>query len=195
MASAQKGAEAQQQTRLLLDASGVYPLPSGVRTSAPRGQTPLRREWWTRAQLSAIAALAPAGKVYCYSQDGAITSAAVVAFLDHLRRQVPGRMGIVWDGSPSHRRHTMKECRAHGAAPRLHRERLPADAPELNPAEGLWHQRKGGDLRKVCCFTVPPRRRELREAGTRGRRTPHLLQRVFHGATLEPFMLGSVTLS
>jgi transposase len=184
MASDQQGAEAQQQTLLFLDESGLSPLPSVVRTYAPRGQTPSLREWWTRDHLSAISAISPAGKVYFYSQDCAITSAAVVAFLDHLLREVPGRRVIVWDGSPIHRRHTMKEFLANGAAQRLHLERLPADAPELNPAEGLWQQLKGVDLRHVCCFTVPHLRRELRDAVKRVRRKPHLIQSFFHGAKL-----------
>jgi hypothetical protein len=54
VASAQKGADTQQQTILFLDESGFYPLPSVVRTYAPIGQTPILGEWWTRDHLSAI---------------------------------------------------------------------------------------------------------------------------------------------
>jgi transposase len=184
LAGDQKGAEAQQQTILFIDESGGYPLPSVVRTYAPRGQTPILREWWTRDHLSAISAISPEGKVYFHSQDCAITSADVVAFLEHLLREVPGRMVIVWDGSPIHRSHTIKEFLAHGAGQRLHLERLPAYAPELNPDEGLWQQLKGVDLRNVCCFTVPHLRRELRDAVKRVRRKPRLIQSFFREAKL-----------
>ncbi len=184
MAGDQQGAEAQQQTILFLDESGFYPLPSVVRTYAPVGQTPILREWCSRDHLSAISALSPEGKLSCHSQDRAINAADVVAFLEHLRREVPGRMVLIWDGAPIHRSHTIKEFLAKGAAQRLHLERLPAYAPELNPDEGLWQQLKGVERRHVCCFTIPHLRRELRDAVKRVRRKPRLIQGFFRGAKL-----------
>ena len=184
MASDQKRAEAQQQTILFLDESGFYPLPSVVRTYAPVGQTPILREWYTRDHLSAISAISPEGKLYFRSQDRAINSDDVVAFLEHLLREVPGRMIIIWDGAPIHRSHTIREFLTHGAAPRLHLERLPAYAPELNPGEGLWHQLKGVELCNVCCFNLPHLRHELRDAVKRVRRKPRLITSFFQGAQL-----------
>jgi hypothetical protein len=61
LAGPQKGAEAQQQTILLIDESGCYPLPSVVRTYAPVGHTPIVEEWCTRDHLSAISAISPEG--------------------------------------------------------------------------------------------------------------------------------------
>jgi transposase len=180
----QKGAEAREQTILFLDESGFYPLPSVVRTYAPVGQTPVLREWCTRDHLSAISAVSPEGKLYFHSQDRAINSADVVAFLEHLLREVPGRMVLIWDGAPIHRSHAIMEFLAHGAAQRLHLERLPAYAPELNPDEGLWQQLKGVELRNVCCFHLAQLRRELRDAVTRVRRKPRLIHGFFRGAKL-----------
>jgi transposase len=180
----QQGAEAQEQAILFIGEAGFYPLPSVVRTDAPVGQTPILREWCTRDHLSAISAISPAGKLYFHSQDRALNSADVVAFLEHLLREVPGRMVVIWDGSPIHRSHTIKEFLAHGAAQRLHLERLPAYAPELNPDEGLWQQLTGVELRHVCCFTIPHLRRELRDAVKRVRRKPRLIQGFFRGAKL-----------
>ncbi|HZC02484.1 MAG TPA: transposase [Gammaproteobacteria bacterium] len=37
-----------------------------------------------------------------------------------------------------HRSQVIRDFLANGAAQRLHLERLPAYAPELNPGEGLW---------------------------------------------------------
>jgi transposase len=184
VAGAQKGAEAQQQTILFIDESGFYPLPSVVRTYAPIGQTPVLREWYTRDHLSAISAISPEGKLYFHSQDDAITSADVVAFLEHLLREVPGRMVIIWDGAPIHRSHVMQEFLANGAAQRLHLERLPAYAPELNPGEDLWQQLKGVELRNVGCFNIAHLRVELRDAVKRVRRKPRLIQSFFRGAKL-----------
>ena len=181
---AEAGAEAQKKTILFIDESGFYPLPSVVRTYAPIGQTPILREWWTRDYLSAISAISPEGKLYFHYQDRAINSADVVAFLEHLLREVPGRMLIIWDGAPMHRSHVIQEFLANGAAQRLHLERLPAYAPELNPGEGLLQQLKGVELRHVCGFNIPHLRNERRDAVKRVRRKPRIIKGFFQGATL-----------
>jgi transposase len=184
MARPQRGAQAQGQRLFFIDESGFYPLPSVVRTYAPRGRTPVLQEWWTREPLSAISALSPAGKLYFRSQDHALNSEDVVACLEHLLREVPGRIVIIWDGAPMHRSQVMKEFLAHSAAQRVHVERLPAYAPELNPGEGLWAQLKGVELRNLCCVNLPHLRRELRDAVKRVRRKPRILTGCFQGAGL-----------
>jgi transposase len=155
-----------------------------VRTYAPVGQTPILREWYTHDHLSAISAVSPAGKVYFHSQDCAINSADVVAFLEHLMREVSGRMVIIWDGAPIHRSQVIKEFLTKGAAQQIHLERLPAYAPELNPGEGLWQQLKGVELRNVCCFDLPHLRHELRDGVRRIRRKPRIIQGCFKEAGL-----------
>jgi transposase len=82
--------------------------------------------------------MSPEGKLSCHSQDRAIHSEDVVAFLTHVLREVPDRLVIIWDGAPIHRRPVIQEFLTNGAAQRLHVERLPAYASELNPGEGLW---------------------------------------------------------
>jgi transposase len=155
-----------------------------VRTYAPVGQTPVLREWWTRDHLSAISAISPEGQLYFRSQDHAINSDDVVAFLEHLLREVPRQMVIIWDGAPIHRSQLIKEFLANGAAHRLHVERLPAYAPELNPGEGIWQQLKGVELRNLCCWHLPHLRHELRDAAKRVRRKPRIVQGCFKGAKL-----------
>jgi transposase len=142
------------------------------------------REWYTRDHLSAIAAISPAGTLYFHSQDGALNSADVVAFLEHLMREVSGRIIIVWDGAPIHRSQVIKAFLTNGAAPRVHLERLPAYAPDLNPGEGIWQQLKGVELRNVCCLNLPHLRHELRDAVKRVRRKPRIVQGCFKGAKL-----------
>lgn len=181
LAGHQKGAEAQGQPLLFIDESGLYPLPSVVRTYAPVGQTPSLRAWCTRDHLSAISAISPEGKLYFPSQDRALDSADVVAFLEHLLREVPGRLVIIWDGAPIHRSHVIKAFLANGAAPRLHLERLPAYAPELNPGEGLWQPLKGVELRNLCCSNIPHLTHELRDAVKRVCRKARLIKASFEG--------------
>ncbi len=97
-----------------------------MRTCAPVGHTPILREWYTRDHLSAISAISPEGKLYFHSQEGALNSANVVAFLEHLLREVSGWMVLMWDGAPIPRRRLIQEFLADGAAQRVHVERLPA---------------------------------------------------------------------
>jgi transposase len=139
-------------------------------------------EWWTREHLSAISAISPEGKLYVPCQDSAINSADVLAFLEHLLREVPGHLVIIGDGAPIHRSPMITEFLANGARPRLQVERLPAYAPELNPGEGLWAQRKGGELRHVCGFSLAHRRQERRDAVKRVRRKPHIIKGCVEGA-------------
>lgn len=57
----------------------------------------------------------------------------MVRFLKHALRQLPGKLLVVWDGSPIHRSKAVKEFLKSGAASRLLLEQLPGYAPELNP--------------------------------------------------------------
>jgi hypothetical protein len=52
-------------------------------------------------------------------------------------------MVVIWNGVPIQRSRFIQQFLARGTAQRLHLERLPAYAPELNDGEGLWQQLKG----------------------------------------------------
>jgi transposase len=73
----------------------------------------------------------------------------VVVFLRHLLQRIPGRLLIVWDGLAAHRSQRVKEYVA-GLEGRIHLERLPAYAPELNPVEYVWAHLKQHELPNVC---------------------------------------------
>ncbi len=77
-----------------------------------------------------ISAISPDGKLYFRSQDRALNSDDVVGFLEHLLREVAGRMVIIWDGAPIHRSRIIKAFLVNGAAQRLHLERLPVSVPK-----------------------------------------------------------------
>jgi transposase len=139
-------------------------LPARVRTYAPRGHTPLLRVPLTRDHLSAISAVTADGRVFMQVQPQAYRSQHVVRFLRHLLRHIAGKVLIIWDGSPIHRSHTIKAFLASGGAARIHLERLPSYAPDLNPVEGLWCYLKRVELRNLCCQTLTELRYELRLA-------------------------------
>ena len=122
-----------------------------VRTYAPRGQTPILRVKLTHDHLSTIGAITTRGQLLFQIQTRSYNSADVVRFLRLLLRKLPGKLLVIWDGSPIHRSQTIKDFLARGAAKRMHLERLPGYAPELNPQEGIWNLLKRRELKNTCC--------------------------------------------
>ena len=58
-------------------------------------------------------------------QERAFKGDDVVPFLTHLLRQIPGKLLIIWDGSPIHQGGAVKNFLASGAAGRVQLEQLP----------------------------------------------------------------------
>ncbi len=53
-----------------------------------------------------------------HDKEGALKGPDVIRFLRHLLRKIPGKLLVVWDGSPIHRSKAVKEFLAEGAAER-----------------------------------------------------------------------------
>jgi transposase len=172
-------AKAEGRTILFVDEAGFYLLPFVARTYAPCGQTPVLRAPLSYDHLSAISALTPDGRLFTHIQDEAFRGPAIVAFLRQLLRQVRGKLLVIWDGAPIHRCQPVKDFLAAGAARRLHLERLPSYAPELNADEGVWNQLKCVQLKNRCCQDLDELRWELELAIRRLRRRPHVLAACF----------------
>ena len=115
----------------------------------------------SRDHLSVIGGVTADGRLFTHIQDAAFTGETVVAFLRQLLRQLPGKVVVVWDGASIHRCQEVKDFLATGAAKRLQLERLPAYAPELNPAEGVWNLLKRKELKNRCCQDLGELRWEL----------------------------------
>ncbi len=143
-----------------------------ARTYAPRGQTPVLRAPLSRDHLSVIGAVTAEGRLVTHIQLDAFTGEAVVAFLRQLLRQIRGKLLVVWDGASIHHGRAVQDFLAKGGAARLHLERLPAYAPELNPAEGVWNLLKRGELKNRCCQDLDELRWELGLAIRRLQRHP-----------------------
>ena len=161
MARPSRKAQAAGRTLVFVDESGFSLLPFVARTDAPRGQPPVLRTPLTRDHVSAISAVTPAGKLFTHIQPEAFRGPAIVAFLRQLLRQVRGKLLVIWDGAPIHRCQPVKDFLARGAARRLHLERLPGYAPELNAAEGVWNLLKRRELKNRCCHDLDELRWEL----------------------------------
>jgi transposase len=122
-----------------------------VRTYAPRGKTPILKEYVSRDHVSAIGAITPDGRLFLKTYDHPISSFEVIAFIGQLQRQIHGKLLVIWDGAPIHRSKELKAYLSKGAARRIHLERLPGYAPDLNPKEWIWSYMKRVDLANVAC--------------------------------------------
>jgi transposase len=176
MAGDQKKAEDEDRTLVWIDEAGFYLLPALVRTWAPVGETPIVRAPCSYDHLSAISAITPNGQLLLHVQEQAYHGEDVVRFLQHILRHIGGKLLILWDGASIHRSQAIKEFLSAGAAKRIHLERLPGYAPDLNPDEGIWSYLKYRELKNVVCQNKSELRYELRLAVARLRHKRHVIQ-------------------
>ncbi len=134
-------------------------IPPVQRTWAPVGRTPVLRHSYRRERLSVIGglSLSPVRQqlgLYFQIYPWNVTAIEIVQYFAELLRHLRGPVIALLDGGSIHRDGKVIEfCRHHR---RLHLERFPAYAPELNPEEYVWAQTK----RKVS-NTCPDSRDEL----------------------------------
>ena len=178
-------ARRQRRTVVFVDESGFYLLPGVVKTYAPRGETPVLDEWQTRDHLSVMGGVTPQGKVYSLVRPHSLNGLHSVAFLAHLLRVVGGRLLVIWDGSPIHRRPEVKAFLGDQARNKIHLEALPPYAPDLNPVEWLWKHLKKVELRNLTCLDLEQLHMELHLALGRVRQRVALVRSFFEGAGLE----------
>jgi transposase len=156
-----------------------------VRTYAPCGETPILKVFETRDHLSVMSGITPAGQLATLARARALTGLESVTFLRHLSRYVGCKLLVIWDGGSIHRSKEVKNFLAGGWARKIHLERFPAYAPELNPDEGVWQHLKHVELRNLCCTDFDHLRVELHLALRRLRRSPDLIRSFFAGAGLD----------
>ena len=69
-----------------------------------------------------MSAISPDGRLFLQVRSQSYDADAVVGFLRVLLRKIPGKLLIIWDGSPIHRSKLVKAFLARGAAKRIHLE-------------------------------------------------------------------------
>jgi transposase len=176
LARHQKKAVDEGYTIVWVDESGFYLLPRAVRTWAPRGQTPILRVPLTHDHLSVISGITLDGRLFLQMQEQAYTAERVVGFLRVLLRKLRGKVLVIWDGSSIHKGQPIKDFLAAGAAKRLHLERLPGYAPDLNPDEGIWNYLKRVELKNRCGHDLAELRLEVRRAKERLRHKREIIR-------------------
>ena len=120
-------------------------IPTRRRTWAPRGKTPVVGYSYRHDRISALATLTVSAKrkhvgLYARFREANFNAAAVADFLRTLLLQLRGHVILLWDNAKIHKGPIIAEVLRR--FPRLHVEWLPAYAPELNPAEQIWHDFK-----------------------------------------------------
>ena len=170
---------------MFVDETGLYLLPALVKTWAPRGQTPILRSPLSHDHWSIIGAITPTGRLLFQRYPHAIKGEHVVRFLRHLLRQIDGPLLVIWDGLPAHHGQAVKDFLAAGGAVRIHLQRLPGYAPDLNPEEGIWQYLKRVELRNLCCLNITELQHEFRKAVARLRHKPEVILSCFQHAGLE----------
>jgi len=126
-------------------------------------------------------ALTLSGKIYKRHFEGSVKSEQLIETLEHVQRQIPGTLILIWDHASIHLSQlTQTYLREH---PEILIEELPAYAPELNPEE-YCH----GNVKQHLKNTRPATTEEIRSLLDRGfarlRRRPDLLLSFFHAAGL-----------
>lgn len=174
----------ERRTLIFTDESGFYLLPAVVKTYAPKGVTPIVREWQSRDHLSIMGGLTLQGKVCMLVRQESLTGLHTMLFLSHLLRVVGNRLLLVWDRSPIHRRSEVQDFLAGPAAEQIVVEFLPAYAPDLNPVEWLWAYLKEVEMRNLVCLDLEELHGEFYLALGRLRRKPRLMPSFFAGAQL-----------
>jgi transposase len=158
------------------------------RSWAPRGQTPILRQWDRRDRLSAISALSVSGRrqrfnLYWSLYSHNIRSAEVLRFLKDLRRHLPRGFILVWDRGRPHRAKSVQVWLADRK--RIDVEWLPPYAPDLNPVECLWSRTKYGDLANFAPDTLSTLEHAVADSLCRTRSRRDLFHGFFQGAELK----------
>lgn len=179
-----KQARRERRVLVFVDESGFYLLPGVVKTYAPQGVTPRLKEKVTRDHLSVMGGMTPEGKLYVLTRQESLNGLHSVEFLIHLQRVAGKRLLVIWDGSPIHRRATLKEFVSMSRG-KIHLEALPGYAPDLNPwDEGGWHHLKHVEMRNLVCKDLEELHQEFHLAIGRLRHKPHLVKSFYAQAGL-----------
>lgn len=177
-------ARTERRTLVFVDEAGFYLLPSVVKTYAPEARTPVLRARLTRDHLSVMGGMTPAGRLYTLARQESLDGSHGVEFLVHLRRVAAGRLLVVWDGSPIHRRALVRQSVADTCG-KVRLEALPGYAPDLNPwDEGGWHHLNNVGMRNLVCKDLEELHEQFHFAVNRLRQKAWLVHSFFSRASL-----------
>lgn len=153
-----------------------------MKTWAPKGETPVLQYSFNWQQLSLMAGVS-FWRLYFRFSHGAIKGPQIVEFLKALKDTIGGKLLIIWDGLPAHRSRLVGNY-VDSLEGQIQLERLPAYAPEINPAEYVFGYAKQRELANLCVDTIE----EVRAYATRRlksmQRRPKLIRAFWQQAEL-----------
>jgi transposase len=137
---------------IFLDEAGFMLTPTVRRTLAPKGKTPIVKAWQRHDRISTVSCvtLSPdeefPGLYFELLPAGLnVTAGDIVAFLDQLRKELPGAWTVIWDRHNIHSKARLVKTWLAGQKDVV-LEDLPAYAPAVNPDEMVWSWLKYGRL-------------------------------------------------
>ena len=163
---------------LVFDESALSLTPNVRRSWAPRGRPPtLTHPFnWKKALMAAALCYGVGGggaQLAFHARVGSYDTDGLIEVLQELRTFLGGQKAtLLWDGLPAHRRRAMWAW-LNTQRSWLVVERLPADAPDLNPVEGLWSSLKAVELANLVSPTLAEVIAQAHRGIDRVRHTPH----------------------
>ena len=91
-----------------MDESGISERPTGVRTWAPQGQTPIIQFHFNWNHVSVIAGLTRTSCLF-KQHEGSIKKEEIVEFLKALKAHLKQPLLVIWDGLKAHRSRLVRE--------------------------------------------------------------------------------------
>jgi transposase len=190
VASNKKNAKRLGAHLVFIDESGFLLIPPVRKTWSPRGLTPTIRYQQLRHRISVISGLSLSPKrnrlgLYFTLKEKNIQQAEICEFLRDLLKHLRGPVVVVWDNSRTHKGDMIKDL-CHRFK-RLHLERFPPYAPQLNPDEGVWSQAKGA-LANGRPDNIEELQGRLHEVLKDIMTSPSRLRACIHKSELPPFL-------
>jgi len=149
----QKRAKKEGAVIYFQDESGIRSDFHSGTTWALRGQTPIIKATGARFGLNMMGAITPRGEMHFMIVQGTVKSEQICEFLKRLMHGHNNKIFLIWDGHPTHKSSSVKECIASFNG-RLEIFLLPPYSPDLNPIEQLWNHTKGNGVGR-CVINGP----------------------------------------
>jgi len=167
---------------VFLDETGFKLSPSVEHTWAKRGQTPIIKRSLNRHKFNVIGAVTSSGQFVSKTHSGYITQKEVAQFLSHVLDWVDGQIIVVWDGARIHNvsNAIAKFLDSNYGQRIIECIKLPAYAPELNPAELAWRWLKSQGIGNRCPQTLAELKRLWRNARKRFKKEVDILALIRH---------------
>ena len=163
-----------------IDESGFMLTPTLRRTYAPSGHAPVEKVTDPHARISVIGAITLTPEcqrvnlTFDLSADNAnFNGQSIAAFLRLLHERVNNPITVIWDSVRIHLSQPVADYLSRNG--NIVSETFPPNAPELNPADGVWSHIKYGRLPNYTPFDLSELRRTVTTELKRLQRKPHLL--------------------